>query len=867
MFKKRITILSLIISIVILLSNILSCGSSDGSDNDQPFSNEGETFDLISRISESGSSEKRIETINEVIRQGHSLGLLDENGEQLNPNVSDDAVSLTPEDIASFSTFVEIGHYSTVGDVIDYLAEIGVVLSETGAVINPADLLPDLQEYVDWSFRNGDDPDSELGILIGSGPEILTPAEAPGIETSTEISPMAAVMMLGDILIGTEDNTEKSSAGLFTKVARAADVKETAERIKGLITQIESLAKPANFTLSFLHQAGKLAGLVDESKEPAPQIKIPDAAKKIIGAFALGSHFAVRLQAIKPGGSTSPGDIPILKSFELNQVGVSQIIVASLVLVPSDAKAPVVLVDDQIPIVYSLSLLSPFETGAGTDLYPDANAILGGSTYMGATAAGKHIMDMASINSEFFEGSFTVEATKLENKESRIALLHASASILTGNLGAQFEKYQKQYSGTISSLGLKPEDLTEMFNVMKTAVKVSPWVAQVILVGGKQVTLEPDKLVGKPNQGYTFTARIDDQPAGSRWEWEAFLEQQGQNPKHIDTSMNKGNVALISFPEPGEYVVSVALWDGDTSDAKVISSASSRITIEPEPTDTPEIEVSIEVNKEPPYEGNCSYLFTARPSVENEQLPENIRWEWYWGDGGEDVKTGQPHANRLEHMISHTYEVNGNFTILVKLFNDGNNTLLATAEMPINIDNLGAIQRTKWARAVVYCGRTEDLYKNRDGEWVVVSADRQSFAWIGYGSRGQGNLKWEGNEFSIEWGGVYETQTTTYKITGKVSPDVTSLETITVSKDFIDTKTNWTVKMVLTLSDVPILKYNCGEDVRYTCYLTGVDSIKPLVTHYEYESKTPDQITKFTKFAWDFDADTPKLEVELSAMD
>ena len=855
----------MILSIVILSSIILSCGSSDGSDNDQPFSNEGGSFDLINRISESRSPEKRVETIDEVVLHGRSLGLLDENGGQLNPNVSDDAISLTPEDIASFSTFVEIGHYSTVGDVIDYLAEVGVVLTETGAVITPSDFIPDLQEYVDWSFRNGDDPDSQLGILIGSGPEMVTPAGPPGLETSTQISPMAAVLMLGDILIGTEDNTEKASAGLFTKVAHAADVKETAERIKGLITQIESLARPANFTLSFLHQAGKLTGLIGENKEPTPQIKIPDAAKKIIGAFALGSHFAVRLQALEAGRSASPSNIPTLKSFELNQVGDSQVIVASLVLVSSDESAPVVLVDDQIPIVFSLRLLSPFETGVGTDLYPDANAILTGSTYIAATAAGGHILDIASINSEFFEGSFTVKATKLENKESRIALLHASASILTGDLGAQFEKYREQYASTISSLGLKSEDLAEMFSVMKTAVKVSPWVAQV--VGGKQVILEPEKLVGKPNTGYTFTARIDDQPVGSRWEWDAYLQQQGQNPKQIDTSMTKGNVALISFPEPGEYMVSVALWDGDTSDAKVISSASSRVTIEAEPTDTPEIEVSIEVNKEPPYEGGCSYLFTARPSVENEQLPENIRWEWYWGDGGEDVRKGQPHANRLEHMISHTYEIHGNFTILVKLFNDNTNTLLATADMPINIDNLAAVQRTKWARAVVYCGRSEEISRKRDGEWVITGTNSQMFGWIGYSSHGQGNLKWNGDEFSIEWGDVYETQTTTYKITGKVSPDITSLETITVSADFIDTKTNWTRKEVLTLSDVPILKYNCGEDVRYTCYLSGVDFIKPLVTHYEYESRTPDQIIKFTKFAWDFDVDTPKLEVELSAMD
>jgi hypothetical protein len=73
--------------------------------------------------------------------------------------------------------------------------------------------------------------------------------------------------------------------------------------------------------------------------------------------------------------------------------------------------------------------------------------------------------------------------------------------------------------------------------------------------------------------------------------------------------------------------------------------------------------------------------------------------------------------------------------------------------------------------------------------------------------------------------------------------------------------------MVLTLTDVPIQKYNCGGDVRYTCIIKGTDFIKPLITHHEFESKTPDQIDKFTGFAWDFEIDTPKLEVEFSAMD
>ena len=869
MFKKRITISSLIISIVILSLNILSCGSPDGNDNDQPFSGEGERFDLIDRISESTSAEKRIEAINEVVQQGRSLGLLDANGNQLNTNVSDDAISLTPEDIASFSTFVEIGHYSTVGGVIDYLAEVGVVLSETGAVINPTDFLPDLQDYVDWSFRNGDDPDSQLGIMLGSGPEMVLLADPPEMQTSTQISPMAAVMMLGDILIGTEDNGEKPSAGLFTKVAHAADVKGVAMKIQGLITKIESGLKPTNATISFFGKVGEKYGILEKGTTDNFNIKVPDVVKQIIGAFAVSSHFAVRLYAFKPG-TLKTKDMSYLKSFEIDQINEAQAIIPALVLVSGDRSAPVTVVEDEIPIMYTIRLLSPYEPGVGTDLYPDANGVIDPYEIIASTTANGHIMDVAS-NNEPFGGMFTVTATKLKNKERRIAFLHASANILTGDLSKLFDKYTEQYGSVISALKLKPADLAEMFSALKAAVKISPWVTEVILIGGKQVSIDPETANGKPDEGIHFAAKIDNMPEGSCWVWQAWGTKQGGEQWNDDrlTELAVSDNTWVYFPEPGEYWVEVALMDGDPdlSDSRVIDSATAKVTIKSEPTDTPEVELSIEVNQPPPYEGGCSYLFTAKPSVENEQLPENIRWEWYWGDKGEDTRKGQPHANRLEHMISHTFDKHGNFTISVKLFDDSNNTLLATADMPINIDNLGAIQRTKWARAMVYCGLTEDISKNRDGEWVVISGDRQSFGWIGKDSHNQGGLVWKGNEFSVNWTSVHETQTTTYTITGKVSPDATMVETITAKEDFIDTNTNWTRKMVLTLTNVPITKYNCGPDVRYTCYLREVDSIKPYITHYEYESKTPEQITKFTGFAWDFEVDTPKLEVELNAME
>ncbi|MFC1959054.1 PKD domain-containing protein, partial [Chloroflexota bacterium] len=402
-------------------------------------------------------------------------------------------------------------------------------------------------------------------------------------------------------------------------------------------------------------------------------------------------------------------------------------------------------------------------------------------------------MDIATTNDPL-GAAFNIEATKLGNKEPRVALLHASASILTGDLGKQFEKYRKKYGSAISALGLQPEELAEMFSALRTAVKVSPWMAEVILVGGKQVSIEPETLVGKTDYGYKFTAKVDNLPDGAQWKWEAFREIEGQSSKYIDTSLEIYEVAHISFPEPGEYFVCAVLWDGDTSDAKVIDSATTKVTIKP--YEVLEVELSIEPVTEPPHESGCQIRFIAKTNLENKQLPENIRWEWDWGDGEEDTRKGQPHNNALYNDFSHNYKLPGPFTATVQLYDDDTNTLITTATRDIIIDDLGAIQRTSWVRAMVQCGYLEEISRYQSGQWVITGSDRQTFGWLGQSSRMQTDLKWDGNKFSVTWGDG--TTALKYTISGTVSDDASTAKTITVREDYFDEGKNWTIKKVLT---------------------------------------------------------------------
>jgi len=198
-------------------------------------------------------------SVRSAVLQSHSLGLLDEAGNQLNPNVPPGAISLTPGDLNAHAALMAGGRCRTIADVVDFLASFDVRLAATGRTITVEDLLPDLQRYVTWSFAHQDDPRSSLGILLASGPLIRKPATAPEISGQTAISPIAALLMLADLLGGVEQPEGDAGWGrlqggpgqggtLFAALgdalprmlAAAGDPLQSGlEKIRGVITQIQ----------------------------------------------------------------------------------------------------------------------------------------------------------------------------------------------------------------------------------------------------------------------------------------------------------------------------------------------------------------------------------------------------------------------------------------------------------------------------------------------------------------------------------------------------------------------------------------------------------------------------------------------------
>ena len=829
----------------------------------------GETAELIMDISQSDSDEEREEAVKEIVSRGHSLGLLDEDGVQLNPHVPEDAISLTPDDIAAMSAFVEIGHFRTIGSVVDYLAEAGVVLGSTGEVITFEDLLPDLQKYVNWSFANPDDPDNQLGLLLASGPELITPDSAPVIEATTQISPMAAILMLGDILIGVEEfNSAEVTGNWFTDVAYADDLQETAKRIQGYITKIETFAKPAQATLNFFRKGSEILGFSEPSKEPPKEIKIPEIAKQLIAAFAMGNHFAVR---IKDPVTASVENMPIVKSIDLAQVGDSEKLFLSVELIApkgSQGSNKKIDITDDIPVMYTLRLLSPNETGYGAPLYPDADAILSPSGLIATTGANGHIMDIAGKGIEI-PAIFVIEATKLDNKEKRIAILHASATILTGDLEKQYAKYTKEYAGAIKGiLGLKPEQIQEMFSVMKTAVTVSPWMVEVILTGGREVTLDPEELKGEPNQPYKFTARIDDVPAGSYWEWSVVRNRASGDVEKVDFKSGPDNVITLAFPEDGNYTVEAVLWDSKGGSAKVIDSAQAEVVIQGKKEAN--IEISIEP-KDTIGETGCGMGFKVVPNVPWEELPEKIIWQWNFDDGTEVVeKEASPHNGGYRNEEYHNYTWPATYDITVKMLDGASKDVIAKAEIAYEINNLNAIQRTTHVRALFWAFKNVPTYEDLGGT-LTKRNDFKTHSSIGLSASGAPPLKWTDNRFFVSWSSTVDTQSYVWTIDGTVSHD--EVEEVTLTSEFIDTSYQgklWTRKEVVVLRNIPIEKRNCGDSVRFYKYLTGeVPTGYPLadMVSFEYESRIVgeygekgDRLDKFEGF--DYTEQKPAVEVE-----
>ncbi|MCP4613925.1 MAG: hypothetical protein GY845_35000, partial [Planctomycetes bacterium] len=456
---------------------------------------EGTQTDLINAFGKANTEAERQAALQEVLIQGVSMGVVDEDGNQLNPNALYDEVSFTPDDMASLTEFIEVGHYRTIGEVVDFLASIDVLLASTGEVITFQDLLPDLESYIDWSFGHKDEPGAMLGLLIASGPSLETPSEPPVIESTTLISPVVAILMLADFLIGIEDEIEEMSSsqktnnqfttvsfnrthkiGSYTDIISASDVQEAARKVAGWITVIEL----GQGGVQLIEKAIEMAGGSSSSQPSKPLV--PEVAKRIIAAFAVGNHFGVRVTSMMS---------KVVNSIVIDPKSGSEPLGTMLALIPSGQ------IIKGLPMIHSLNLIGPNELGSGNPLYPDADAVfkpVQRDWFTSQVERSGHRLGAATIGKPDEGGVlFIIEANKLDNTEPRSALLHASAIINTPDLQMLFDKYSEKYGKKLSAIQVTQDELIKTFEIMKTGLKVSPWITVIVLKGSEDKEQSQDQ--------------------------------------------------------------------------------------------------------------------------------------------------------------------------------------------------------------------------------------------------------------------------------------------------------------------------------------------------------------------------------------
>jgi hypothetical protein len=366
-----------------------------------------------------------------MLRQSFSLGLLDEAGNQLNPNVPEDAISLRPADLDAHARLIVNGNFRTVGEVVGFLARLGVSLSSTGGVITVEDLLPDLQRYVEWCYANPDDPRTGLGMLLAAGTGLTPPDVPPRMSGETQITPLAALMLLADVLIGVPEHLQLQGSapaqpaptllawaggaiGPLTAVGGAvASDATTLERIKGLVTLVETVEK-ARFTTPDLRWR---------------------LLQMIVHAFETYNRMAVCIVQVDPASLTQGPPTRLAKlERRHDQVGLGATTVSAN---GSPVQSGVHLFE------YEIRLTGGDDpSGTGVPLYEDADATLSPvAGHYTVTSSGRHLLATDRAPRLFF-----LTAEKVECEEPRLAMLVVSATIPEFDVEQLLKDYWLQVS-------------------------------------------------------------------------------------------------------------------------------------------------------------------------------------------------------------------------------------------------------------------------------------------------------------------------------------------------------------------------------------------------------------------------------------
>jgi hypothetical protein len=828
--------LSVLLLAVILVFTSISCMSGSGGIPKAATTPAvtGSQMQLINNIGAATNDMERTTALQKVVAAGYSLGITDAKGNQLNSNIAPDAVSLASGDIAALNYLTAEGQGRIIGSVVDYLAGAGVVLTSTKKLITFNDFQPDLQKYINWSFQNPKDPKAVLGMLLSSGADMKTPASPPVFTENTIISPTASMMMLADILLGVQAPAKPSSRGLFRKAVYAADVKDTAIAIQGLLTIVEPV----------LEKNG---------------ISIPEYAKKLIASFAAGNNFAVRIVDTLSLVNRSP---VVVRQVQLGaQKGQTRALAVVVVLVPSGE------ILQEIPVNFSINLLSSASGGGGAaaNLYPDADAILYTEGVRASIELNGHRMGIVG-KEPGSPAAFAVVRGLVENKEPRTALLYAMATINAPDLGLIVKKYNE----IIDNMGAKSimleaalpmEKVVEFYQTMQQGLKISASICKVTLSPkAGVVSIDPAALEGEIGQEYTFTAKLDP-PKSATVFWFTDMLPTDTLPSSGAPGVEEADTKKVKWDRAGTYSVSAGAYIKDDQGNWILAStATAKVVIL---SKTSKLNISFQVG------GMFSTLeslsFSGKTS--EPKWPGNIEWVWDWGDGtAKYVTTNSPNA-------SHRFTQPGTYSVLFTVRDGPTKEELGSFQYEVIISDLNVLQTMKALTINAWGYYTEESGAMKNGVFTKTGSSSV------YTGKGGGNsafswpLTWKGYNCTARYDEKLATgQTRTWTIEGTVSTDTLTLLTATITIDYLDNNYQGTGKYYkthqkLTVKNVPLTSNRSAKT--FWGKVEGTNTPNSYVI-FEYETilqdgrgAQGDSVLRFVNFDWNNTSQgIPKIQAE-----
>jgi hypothetical protein len=763
----RVVILTLLV--VVILTSCFGCVKKNNS-TDNVLVEQSNSGKLVSAIYQASTETQREQAIENIVSKGFSLGFVDLNGKQVNPNVDKSAVSLSPITVATYSQMDTGGNYRTIEYIVGFLASAGIKLDLTGSLINLKDFLPDLQEYVRWSFNNPDNPKSVLGIMIASGSEMKVPDSTPVISGDTKVAPLTSLLMMGDILIGTETekSTFSSSMGGLISYAAAANTTNTEalNKIRGLITTIKGI--------------------------PILSTLLPQKAQNILAAFETCDRLSVRMWQM-PASTTREknwinnitNNLPLAKIFTLEKNKIESInVIGGLGLMSGVTGSPVETVEG-VDTAYRFQLFSNDEHGTGAPLYDDVDAILNGLANMGIDnyTFSSDLNGHSLIVHSQGNAPFAINVKSMSNTVIRRAILYTSAQITAPeNLYVQAEQ--------------------------KLAEKIkNSWVLLA-------ATSALDRLPWKTIEETMKVLNRDFQP--TPW------------------------MCMVEFT-PIKTTTTTTTNTSNTSDTKTITTASTTTGSKATPNITLDIELP------PVLETLETLIFKTKINVSLDQLPQNVVWQWEFGDGTPvETKVGRTESVL---MSGHRYLKNGDYQMKLSLIDQTTKQTLATTTEQFIISDIAAIKNTNHLRlTLILSGKTESINTTAAPEYSQKTFDDELyrkapfiFEWYDekrIGVPGQ----WGGDE--IKFKGSYKsvvqtesgTKTKEYWITGKIMVDKDGITLVDYyylkqfsNPNYNGTGKDWSWDYGLKVNPIPITKITGGTAPKFQYHLKGFDQIYPYI--------------------------------------